>query len=107
MSFPRRKSAATTAAAAVIAVAGCGSTYDERMSYLHKVASRGVDTYKLLYSQEAHIDKARCERAFEGNSAGSDVPGDYEDGSTAVGWRAQVKVLRGLLHQRQAQAPPG
>ncbi|MFG1620170.1 hypothetical protein ACGFI3_46115 [Nonomuraea wenchangensis] len=94
MSFPRRTHAATIAAAAVIAAAvtGCSqSTYDERMSFLRKVANRGVDTYKLLYSQESRIDKARCERAFEGNGVSADAPADMATGSRTPAWQAQIK----------------
>ncbi|MEV4574871.1 hypothetical protein AB0K16_16595 [Nonomuraea jabiensis] len=111
MSFPRRKSAATIAAAAVItvAVAGCSSsTYDERMSFLRKVANRGVDIYKLLYSQESRIDKARCERAFEGNGVSADAPADMATGGPDAGMASAGQgVLRRLVRQRQAQARPG
>ncbi|YCK40220.1 hypothetical protein ACNF49_41000 [Actinomadura sp. ATCC 39365] len=61
------------------------------MTYLRKVAGRGVDTYKLLYSQEAQIDKARCERAFVGNGVIDDIPDDVAGGGETAEWRGQVK----------------
>ncbi|MGV9600715.1 hypothetical protein ACWDR1_29035 [Streptosporangium sandarakinum] len=61
------------------------------MAFLHKVANRGVDTYKLLYSQDARIDKARCERAFEGSGADGDMPSDVAGGTSTPEWRGQVK----------------
>ncbi|MEU5869597.1 hypothetical protein ABZ815_51130 [Nonomuraea sp. NPDC047529] len=94
MSLPRRTCAATTAAViTAIATIGCSpaSTYDQRMTYLRKVAGRGVDTYKLLYSQEAQIDKGRCERAFVGNGVINDAPDDVTGGGETPEWRAQVK----------------
>ncbi|MEU4576146.1 hypothetical protein [Nonomuraea sp. NPDC023979] len=71
--------------------AGVDGNVDERMSYLRKSAGRGVDTYKLLYSQEAKIDKARCERAFDGSGASKDMPPDTDTGHLTAQWRAQVK----------------
>jgi hypothetical protein len=58
--------AAALASTLFVALAGCSSdaTYDERMNYLRKVAQRGADTHTLIASQEANIDKPRCERAF-------------------------------------------
>ncbi|SDI42280.1 hypothetical protein SAMN05421505_15024 [Sinosporangium album] len=32
------------------------------------------DTYKLLHSQQAHIDKARCVRVVEGNGVSINAP---------------------------------
>ncbi|MEV0590656.1 hypothetical protein [Nonomuraea cavernae] len=61
------------------------------MAFLRKSANRGVDTYKLLYSQEAKIDKARCERAFNGSGASSDMPPDMQTGGSTPQWQAQVK----------------
>jgi hypothetical protein len=79
------------ALAFAFAATGCSASYDERMAYLRKAAARGVDTYKLLYSQEApRIDKARCERAYVGNGVADEAPWvDASDGAAA--WRAQVK----------------
>ena len=88
MNTPRKLLAFATL---TIALAGCASSYDERMAYLRKVAARGVDTYKLLYSQDAHIDKARCERAFDGSGAGNDAPTDVNASTASQEWKAQVK----------------
>ncbi|WP_433357916.1 hypothetical protein ACQP25_45290 (plasmid) [Microtetraspora malaysiensis] len=88
---PRKKITIAAAAAALTVIAGCSSsTYEERLAFLRKVANRGVDTYKLLYSQEARIDKARCERAFDGSGAADDAPPDSSGGRTPE-WRGQVK----------------
>lgn len=79
-------------ALAVPLTAACAtSTYDERMAYLKKIAVRGVDTYKLLYSQDARIDKARCKRAFEGGGVGDDMPPDTTSGGMSEVWTAQVE----------------
>ncbi|MFI7644355.1 hypothetical protein [Nonomuraea sp. NPDC049400] len=60
------------------------------MTYLRTAAQRGVDTYKLLHSQEAHIDKARCERAYNGSGVIDEAPYvEPSDGREA--WHAQVK----------------
>lgn len=90
---PRRIALAAAAAVAVVTVAaGCSdSTYEERLTFLHKVAERGVDTYKLLYSQEAKIDKERCERAFNGSGADGDAPSDMATGGRTPQWQGQIK----------------
>jgi len=73
-------------------VAGCSTaTYDEKMAFLKKTAARGVDHYRLLYSQEAHIDKARCERVFEGARLWEEAPRDLSGGGLSPGWNAQIK----------------
>lgn len=93
MTPPGKLSIMTAALISSIAVlTGCStSTYEERMAYLRKVANRGVDTYKLLYSQEAHIDKARCARAFEGSGADNDMPRDDAASGVSLEWRAQAE----------------
>ncbi len=71
----QRLAAAGLALTATAALAGCTeiASYDQRMDYLRKVAQRGADTHALIASQEATIDKPRCERAFEGINS-SDEP---------------------------------
>ncbi|MFC7593629.1 hypothetical protein ACFQYP_65390 [Nonomuraea antimicrobica] len=73
-----------------LAATGCTASYDTRMTYLRTTAQRGVDTHKLLYSQEARIDKARCERAYDGSGVVDEAPHvETIDGREA--WHAQVK----------------
>ncbi|MFF0874496.1 hypothetical protein [Micromonospora aurantiaca (nom. illeg.)] len=71
----RSVAAAALALSLVAALTACtkSASYDERMEYLRKVAQRGADTHDLLKSQEAAIDKERCERAYAGLN-GSDAP---------------------------------
>lgn len=65
------------------------ASYDERMEYLRTVAQRGADTHALIKSQEATIDKERCERAYEGLND-NDVPAVL-NADNREGWLTQIK----------------
>lgn len=90
MNTPTKAAVAAVTAAAVAFTAGCGSTYDERINYLRLTAQRGAAMHTYLAAQEATIDKARCERAYEGSRAWADAPAD---GGTTLSdeWRAQIQ----------------
>lgn len=90
MSTPRK--ASLTAALAVLAVfsTSCSSTYDERMDFLRTAAQRGVANHRFIESQGGIIDKARCDRAYDGTDAGDDRP--YTNGGQdGIDWEMQVR----------------
>jgi outer membrane murein-binding lipoprotein Lpp len=73
-------------------LAGCATaSYDERMTYLHKVAQRGVETHQLLVSQEApKVDQDRCRKAWGGLNT-NDAPSDVAGGGRTADWDAQIE----------------
>jgi hypothetical protein len=80
------------AVVAIMGITGCTSAdYQERMDYLRQMAKQGAETHALLASQEALIDKARCERAYAGigNKGKPDVT--TTDGQDPEAWEQQVK----------------
>lgn len=79
--------------AATLFVAGCTdyADYDERLTYLRTVAQRGADTHALIVSQEANIDRQRCERAFDGLLLNDDAPDIDWVGNELQKWQAQIK----------------
>lgn len=81
----------TLALSLTASLAACtkSASYDERMEYLRTVAQRGADTHALIKSQEATIDKERCERAYEGLND-NDAP-NVETYDNREGWLKQVK----------------
>lgn len=82
---------ATLALLAILAAAGCSSaSYSERMTYLRKVANRGVETHNLLAAQGARIDAKRCSAAYDGLED-DDVPDDIAGGGESVEWSNQVR----------------
>ena len=83
----------TLAVVALLGTAGCTdfADYDERMNYLRNVAQRGADTHTFLKSQEATVDKPRCERAFEGVDVDDDAPAISSSGDEYDLWIGQIK----------------
>jgi hypothetical protein len=80
--------------ALIAALVGCSapaSTYQQRMDYLRKVAQRGADTHTLIASQEALVDKARCERAYDGFDVAEDAPALDGTVPERNKWTGQVK----------------
>ncbi|MDG9677753.1 hypothetical protein [Micromonospora sp. DH14] len=59
------------------------------MEYLRTVAQRGADTHALIKSQEATIDRERCDRAYGGLSA-NDAP-NVDTYDNREEWFDQVK----------------
>ncbi|OLT12949.1 hypothetical protein BJF79_03350 [Actinomadura sp. CNU-125] len=85
---------APAAAAALLTLTftltACAASYDERMTYLRKIANRGAETHKLLAAQGAHIDAKRCGATYDG-LADDDIPSDIDGGGASTEWRAQVR----------------
>lgn len=80
-------------AAALAGVAACSAaTYDERMSYLGKVAQQGADTHQLLASQEGPVINAdRCGKAWDGLKNPGDYPSDIGGGGVTPAWEGQIR----------------
>ncbi|MFE2754024.1 hypothetical protein ACFXGA_18700 [Actinosynnema sp. NPDC059335] len=87
--------AAVTAAAAVLALAGCAgpvAPYEERMGYLRKVAAQGAETHGLLRDQDApKIDKDRCLGAWIRLQNPGEIPSDLHGGGSSLDWRNRVQ----------------
>jgi hypothetical protein len=78
----------------VVLAGGCSPTanYEERMSYLRKIAQQGAETHQLLQAQEApKIDADRCSQAWEGIQRPEEFPRDTNEGATTANWRDQIK----------------
>jgi hypothetical protein len=77
------------------ALAGCGerASYEERMDYLRTLAKRGAETHALLKSQDAKIDRKRCEGAYQGLSDGGDMPSDRDNGGISAEWSKQMELF--------------
>jgi hypothetical protein len=83
----------TVSAAALLGLSGCSAaTYDERMTYLRKVAQQGADTHQLLASQEGPvINGDRCGKAWDGLKNPGDFPSDIGGGGTTAAWQEQIR----------------
>lgn len=103
--------AATALAATTLTACSSGASYSERMTYLRKVADRGVETHNLLYNQGARIDAKRCSDAYAGLQD-NNPPGDTEEGGVSDAWAGQVQqffvdsCVTGLPKPVPGQATP-
>jgi hypothetical protein len=83
---------AMLAALAGLATACSGASYAERMAYLGKMASEGLQTHRLIVSQGGTTTAKRCTDAYSALQD-QNVPDDSGVGSPSQEWIDQIQAF--------------
>lgn len=74
---------------AVVLLAGCAASYNERMTFLDQMSAKGIEYRGQLQKQGTDPSEQACGIGFD--LLKPDIPSDQDGGDATPAWRAQVR----------------
>ena len=76
-------------AAGVMTLAGCAASYEDRMSFLDEMSTKGIEYRKQLQKQGTEPSEKACDDGYV--LLDPNIPDDSDGGGTTPKWRDQVR----------------